>query len=346
MAKIKRLNSSDIRKIQEMVEYIQPGISPNIFSEENFVLFPIDMLHSLLPSNLKFLQESYVAKENRNLLGLISLIPEGRSKTRWKINRLVLNINAYEVGKQLIDYVVNKYGGSGVETFITTINENYHEAIDLFKNACGFRSCTQVHIWENENPEIKDFKNIPQLRNFKPSDSKLLQELEEQCIFPHFRPSLCRSVSDFNFGLKNRLLDFFKGYSVKRWVLDNPSQNSIEGYTVIMSMDGMSYWIDIMLSLAYQEYYEDLLNYACKFAKSINPNAKIYVNLRKYYQSNKKLNEVLINQNFQQTCSFQVLVKDYWKVTPVDEGKKSPIIIFPDITSPACNITRINKIDT
>ncbi len=70
--------------------------------------------------------------KEKKLLGLISLVPDGNQKTRWKINRLILNPDAYDAGKQLIDYVVNKYGGAGVETFLTTID------VKLYRGYCSF----------------------------------------------------------------------------------------------------------------------------------------------------------------------------------------------------------------
>lgn len=338
MTKIRKLKPSDIKKVQEMVEYIHPGISSSFVSEGYFSLFPLDMAHNLLPPNMKFLQECYVAVEEKEILGLIGLIPDGKQKTRWKINRLVLTINAYETGKQLIDYIINKYGGSGVETFITTIDENYPEAISLFKNACSFRSCSQIHIWEKENLEFNSALVNLGLRNIRFSDAVKLQELDEQNLFPQFRASLAKHVSDFKFGFKNQVLNYFRGYEVKRAVFENPGKNAPEGYFMISTKDNINFFADITLSLAYQDYYENILNSITWYVKSRNENAKLYVYVRKYYQSSKALGEILSKFNFKPYYSSQVLVKDYWKVTPLSEAKKTSIIIFPDITSPACNI--------
>jgi hypothetical protein len=60
--------------------------------------------------------------------------------------------------------------------------------------------------------------------------------------------------------------------------------------------------------------------------------------LKKYYQSSKRLNEILKTMHFNETQTYQILVKDYWKPIGENSEKKVPIIIFPDITSPACNI--------
>lgn len=343
MTKIRPLKPSDMKEVRVMIEYIKPGISSIRLSEEYFIMFPLDLVHSFLPLNMKFLQESYVAIENKEILGLISIIPDNKDKTRWKINRLILNNNSYDVGKKLVDYVVNKYGGAGVETFITNIDSNYPEAISLFKNSCSFRNCSQIQILAKNVSEIEylpsnDYKF---LRKIKYSDARYLSELDHQALYPHFRPSLIKSAADFKFGLKNRILNKLRGYKVKRLVLESPAKKSIEAYILIMSMDGINYRVDIILSLAYQEHYTDLLSDVSRYVKSQNENAKLFIYLRKYYQSSKKFAEVLKTLGFKENYLYQVLVKDYWKLTPVESDKKVPIVIFPDITSPACNILNL-----
>ena len=343
MIKIRKLRDSDIDKIQKMIEYIYPGSTMiNQLYEGKLTIAPLDFLHSLAPINLKFLQESYVAADEDTILGVIGLISDGRQKTRWKINRLVLNVNKYDIGKQLIDYVVNKYGGAGVETFITSIDENYGEAIALFKHGCGFRSCTKIHVWEKDDLEsIEAPKALDILREANVYDAKNLQELEQQCIFPHFRPSLTRNVNDFKFDFRNKIISQLRGYKVKAYVLDNPihkSGNQIEGYILIVTRDNKNFWADIILSLGYQTYYEDMLTHIIHYISEQNRAAKLHLYVRKYYQGSDKLDEVVHKYNFNQAQVFQVLVKDYWKVLPATDEKKSPIVIFP--TSPACNIMK------
>ena len=350
MIKIRKIKASDIKKIRQMIEYIYPDSVPGQFYQGRFPVSPIDFLHNFIPVNLKFLQECYVAADKGNLLGVIGLICDGRQKTRWKINRLILNTNAYETGKQLIDYVVNKYGGAGIETFITTIDENYVEAISLFKDACGFRSCTKIYIWENANLlKFYDKSDVFKLDNINPnspfllreirnSDAQKLHELEEQCLFPQFRPSLAKNVNDFKFDIKNKIINSIKGHKVRKFVLDNPLKNSIEGYVLIVTPDDKNFWVDIILSLPYQTYYEDILANVVNYVVEQNKCAKLYLYVKKYYQGNDKLDEIVKKYNFSQSQGFQVLVKDYWRPISALNEKKSPIVIFP--TNPACNIMK------
>jgi hypothetical protein len=329
-----------------MIQYVVPGVASNLISEDKFITYPLNLIHDLLPVNLKFLQESYVAVEKDEVLGLISLTPDTKQKTRWRINKLILNVNAYDVGKQLIDFVVNKYGGAGVETFITVLNETSAEAIALFKNNCGFRSCTQIHVFEKTNLQFNKelYSNYNLLREVRPSDAENLKEFDQQSIFPQYRISLMNNQSDFKVGIKSTLVNKITGCKTNKFIFEDPAKKIIEGYINLTTKDGKNYWADIVLSLAFQNYYEDILNYLISYVQYQCEDAKLSVYLRKYYQSSEKLCEALNNLNFTINQRYQVLVKDYWKATKApSELKKSPIIIFPEIRNPACSVIDIKE---
>ena len=341
MIKIVSIRQSDIKKIMKMIEYVTPGISPGMIGNKNFIHFPFNIFHKILPLHMKFLEECYVAIENDEPLGLISLAPDGNTKMRWKINRLVLGMNAYDIGKQLIDYVVNKYGGAGVETFITVIDENYPEALALFKNTCSFRDYSKINIWEYEGIYEGNIKTKTKLlRPAENSDAQKLFELDTEAILPHLRNSLAKTVEDFKIDLKSRLINKFKGYKTEKYVLDNPGNNTIEALLSIFTADNKHFGIDITLSLVYQDYYEDIVDFAIREIKSQNRDARIYIGIKDYHQTQKHMTEVFFAHNFKLCGNFQVLVKDYWMPIKDYKDKKVPAIIFPDMTSPACNIIR------
>lgn len=338
MKRIRPIRQSDIKKIVKMIEYVTPGMFPGMIDNKNLIPFPLNILHKLLPLHLKFMQECYVAVEDNEPFGLISLVPDGYTKTRWKINRLALREDAYDTGKQLIDYVVNKYSGVGAETFITVIDENCPEAIALFKNACSFRNCSKINIWECESfrPETEKTEFIREALQF---DAKRLFALDSEAILPCLRPSLVKTVMDFRLDLAGRMMDKFRNYKTDKYVLDNPRNDLLEGLLSIQTVDNIHFWVDITLSLGYQQYYENLVNFAIKKIRGKNNDAKIYFGVKDHYQTEKFMTEFLASQGFKLCGNFQVLVKDYWKPIRDYKEKVVPVIAFPDMTSPACNIT-------
>lgn len=341
MTKIIPIRYFDIKKVIKMIEYVTPGLAPGMVDDRIFIPSPFNLFHSMLPLTWKFFPETYVAVENNEPLGLISLVPDGHTKTRWKINRLVLGIDAYDIGKQLIDYVVNKYGGAGVEIFISVIDENYAEAIALFKNACFFRESSKINIWEYEGFYFDNKSVKPDnLRPVERGDERKAYELDSEAILPKYRTSLVKAPEDFSFGLRNKVKNSIKGCKVYKYVLDNPSINSLEAMLSIFTADNINFWVDITLSLAYKDYYEDLVGFAVNKVKSLNNEARIYIGVKDYHQTGKHMTEVLKNNKLKQCGDFQVLVKDYWKPAGLYVERKASAIIFPDMTSPACNIVR------
>ncbi len=348
MAKIIPLRFGDLKKIEEMIEYVNPALSSTFIHNETLIYDPFSILNKFLPIDLKFKQECYVAVQDKQLLGFLSLIPDGNKKTRWKINRLILDLKSADTGKQLIDYVVNKYGGAGVEAFLTTIDNNQPQAISLFHNECSFRRCSYINIWEYQNLAEENFlqdKNA--FRNIQQNDAKKLYQLDEESLFPQHRFFFTKTINDFNFGIHNNLVDSFSTKKTSRFALDNPVKDSIECFISLQSKEDNVFFADITLSLAYQDYYEEALSFIIKHVRSINKNAKLFISIRDYYQSAKKMTNTLVEHDFKHHSTFQVLVKDYWKIAENPESQKAPMMTFPDMTSPACNISQfINDFDS
>lgn len=327
MAKIRRLTLFDIKKLQELVSCLDFGVSSEEITESDFTPFPVDVLHDLLPMNQKFLQESYIAIEKNELLGLISVIPDGAEKTRWKINKLLLNTNSFDVGKQLVDFIVNKYGGAGTETIIAVIDEEYAEVIQLLRDVCMFRSCSQIQIWQLEDLN-KDFEkyNSSNFRKSKRSDAPRILDLYQQALFPQFRHSLVKNKRDFRKSIFKSFLPKNKDLKLKRMVIEDYSRNSIEGHFTLLTQDGKNYWLDLLLSLPYLEYTEDIIAYCTNFIKQKNPDANLYIYLRKYLQGSPRQLEIFENLGLKCKRSQQVLVKDYWKPAKLAENEKKLLL--------------------
>ena len=111
----------------------------NLFSIANFIL----------PIKFKFMPDTYVAVENNEIIGLISLAARKNNPYKWEIKKLYLNeYNFYETGKSLIDFAVSRYSSKGVETFEIDITKDFQKLIDLFSKECGFRYCSDYQLYK------------------------------------------------------------------------------------------------------------------------------------------------------------------------------------------------------
>lgn len=336
MVKIRRLTLFDIDTLKAMIEHDELAISLNLLEEKHFTPFPLDILHEMLPVNKRFLQESYVAVEDNELIGVICVIPDGKQRSRWKINKLILHRDSESVGKQLIDFVISKYGAQGVETFISVIDEDNASAISILKDQCNFRSCSKIQVWKLENLEhINESFDTTHFRAANLKDANSALEMDTQNLFPQFKNSLSKHKKDFQISLSTRIQNHLNNYRPKYIVIENSKNNSIEGFFTLLTQDFQKFWLDATISLAYQDYFEDIIKYSVEYCLRKGSNPQLYTYIRKYYQSSNKSEEYLKNYGFKLVKNQEVLVKDFWKPIKAEEKNKSTVIIFPDSTSPA-----------
>lgn len=333
-------------RIDRFLKDVEMPITPELVCEsfKRVKVGPFNLLHSYMPLGVKFLQESYLALENNEVVGILSLMIDCRSKQRWKINHMFLKPNSYDVGKLLIDFIVNKYGAEGVETFLVEVDSNNTDALDLFKNGCGFRQCTLNHIYRiDPSGDMPEKVQIEGFRKALSADCSNLYDLYVECLTPQAKLSLDKSEQEYSFSFFKALNEKFRGAQTNNWVLSNPETNSALAYASLFTRDSKNYYISIMTSLPYSDYYEDILNYIIRYVYHQNSKAGIYLEVCDAIQSHSKLVELLHALEISEVQTNALLVKDYWR--PLKERKPlaSPVIIFPESTSPACNSLPLAK---
>jgi hypothetical protein len=311
MIKIKRIKSNNNSSLEHFLL--------NVFSQMPKINNPIyEFLHSFLPNNQKFLSENYAAIENGISLCEVSISPQSRKNARWHINRLSIGDCSDDMIAILIKYVMNKYGGDGVETFLTFVNENMPELKELFKKGCSFRECAHLELWNGDNSKIIDENlNTDFFKDYHPRYLSQIVELHNNMIFPQFRQALKIVEDDFRKRFKN---------SVFKKILYNEVTATVEGYFLIFKKNDKLY-LDILLSDAFASYYPEVL----KCCKSYLNDVTVLV--KKYHTSSKILVENLSQKDFAKQASYAILVKDYWSV--VKKENESILNLGVNISSPA-----------
>src|SRR5574344_602900 len=158
MAQIRKARFSDKFKLKKTISFLS---SDEINLYTNVLMsFPFNILHDLLPLKLKFLPESYVLHKKEELMGMITLTPVLGNPYKLTIDRLFLEENCFNAGKQLIEFVVARYGAKGAYNFMVSVNDKQDDILDLFINGCGFRQCSGEELWKVTNkvfPKNGDF---------------------------------------------------------------------------------------------------------------------------------------------------------------------------------------------
>jgi ribosomal protein S18 acetylase RimI-like enzyme len=154
MIKIRALRPSELKQVLSLLNrYTDRESEYSVLQKMQQLYIPMHRVSQLLPLNLQFLPAIFVAAAENKVLGLIWLSRDGQHSRRWKIDHLILDPDSfsYDVGTQLVNYVINRYGGEGVQTFLAYVDQYYNTGLGLLKS-CGFRRCGRLHYFSHQNP--------------------------------------------------------------------------------------------------------------------------------------------------------------------------------------------------
>lgn len=327
MAKIRQFNIIHYSKVNKLLSAISPG--EKLSFGETFLGFFSDVVQNFLPLSLKKSPESFIAiNENDEARAFITLEAVSGNRRKWYIKRLFLYKNSFEEGKQLIDYIVAKYGALGADTFCVLIDENDDTSAGLFSKMCGFRLCSREIVWKCndfntiDTPYKKDMFDF-----FRNSDSKSVADFYNDGIAPHFRFSLEKEPHEFNESL---FKGFSKVQSFKMVLRDKSAQ--ILAYAEIQSVSKNGWLIDLIVTKPNEDKYLPILKCIINTIKNRSSSSEIYVLNRNYMTCAKTFEEILEAEHFEKTQIKMLLVKDFYKPVRATETIVNPAVIFNEIT--------------
>lgn len=304
MVVIRRLNCFDYPKLKKLISYLCTDEDDKL--ARNLTEAPLGIINALVPLQLKFRSESFILTENSEILGLITVNTTTGNPFKINITRLIFKENRYEIGKMLIDFVVQKMGGKGAKSFTVVIDECHEELFDLFVNGCGFRQCSSETLWKKENPvPVKtDFK----WRYAQNSDACAISSLYNDEILNIFKTSLERNPKEFT----QRFFQGFNDSYKSRFVCE--SNSKITGYFSITTSDNINYILDLTLNSGYEFNYDEIINtMLCEIAlkkRAFYPLVK----QKKYFKNSEQLEEYLKNNSYTPIQTQHILVKDFYKL--------------------------------
>ena len=220
MSKIRKLYYFDKKNMREMISFLN-----NRDKYINRIMFnPLIPLHHLLPLRFKFLPESYVMKDKKEIKGLITVAPSRSPMRQMEIQRLFFEENGYDIAGELIQYVVSKYKAMGAASFIVKVDDYLPELLKLFVSRCGFSQISYEKLWKINNVEEDFNKRI--FRTFRNSDSPTVAALFNESLLPHFRPLLSRDAKEFK-EIPFKGLSYFNEY---KYVIEDKKSNTINKF--------------------------------------------------------------------------------------------------------------------
>jgi len=325
MARIRKPLFTDKYKLKKMISFL----STDAVNQYTKVLMnsPIfSAFHDPLPQAMKFLPESYVLAEGNEIIGMITVCPSIGNPFRLEISRLFLEQNYFNAGKQLIEFVISKFGAKGVTSFFAAIDDSHNELLTLFIDGCGFRQCSSEQLWKMNTISFNETDNTF-VRPFKNSDAQAVAMLFNDSVVTHFKHSIEKT--------KNEYLDpLFQGlrnnYQLK-YVIEDEKTKTVKAYFSISTMDNVNYILDITTSPWYDCSYDDIFNFTINQMTRRKQDFCLFVKLKKYTTKAEKFEKYLLEKNFNCVQNQLLLVKDFYKL--IKEPQEShKILLFNEIS--------------
>ena len=327
MSKIRKLYYFDKKNMQEMISFLN-----NRDTYINRIMFnPLIPLHHLLPLRFKFLPESYVLKEKKEIKGLITVAPSRCPTRKMEIQRLFFEENAYDVASELIQYVVSKYKAMGTASFIVKVDDYLPELLRLFVSKCGFSQISYEKLWKI--PEVNYEYNKKDFRPFRNTDSPTVSALYNESLLPHFRPLLSKNAKEFK-------EVYFKGlsyFSEYKYVIINRKSKNIVCYISIQTSDNENFIVDIVQSSWVDIDIDAIIAFANNQIKKRISRYNLYIKTKKYTQLGEKYEQEFKSRNFECVQNQIVLTNSSAKIIkdPARSGRFTILSQFCGV-SPLC----------
>ena len=299
-----------------MVSFLDENVSDIFTKVLNFQ--PLGVFHQFLPLKYKFLSESYVLKDRHDWLGMISVQPTRGNPCRLEIVRLFFEANSFEIGKQLVEYVIARYGAKDADSFITLVDSNNDDLLMLFTQGCGFRQCSTEELWKLPDTRFCKTSSLF-FRPFKSSDALEVSELYNDSLNLHFKHSLFKKPNEFS----EVLLKGLSSVSKFRYVIEDKNTEKIITYFSIKTEDNINFVLDFVSATWCDIDYETLFAIAKNEISKRNSEFNLYVRVKKYKLTDNKLEDFLVTKNAECIRTQSVLVKDFYKAikTPAQVKK-------------------------
>jgi ribosomal protein S18 acetylase RimI-like enzyme len=339
MIKIRALRPSELKQVLSLLNrYSDRESEYSVLQKMQQLYIPMHRVSQLLPLNLQFLPAIFVAASANKVLGLIWLSRDGQHSRRWKIDHLILDPDSfsYDVGTQLVNYVINRYGGEGVQTFLAYVDQYYNTGLGLLKS-CGFRRCGRLHYFSHPNPNTLKLEpiSLEGLREGNDTDCGKIATLYNDALPPEARVCLAKSWQDYYRPITQRTSEKMKGIFFKRWVVQDMARDCLTVVIEVSTADYQDFYLNLIINPGWEQAYQDALTYAIQQVLLITGTGTVHLDC---YEFNKTGLDVLEKRGFHRNGIAEVLVKDYW-IPIEDKGTRlqSPILLFSGKPSPAIN---------
>jgi ribosomal protein S18 acetylase RimI-like enzyme len=231
---------------------------------------------SWFPNPLQYRFWGYVAEQGRILLGMIQVSPFNRTRSTWRIDRVMLagTGDRMGVGSQLLRHCFESI--LEARTWILEVNINDVDALALYRHN-GFQRLAEMTYWEISPQLLAELiQTEPDLPNLLPvsnADAPLLYQLDTASMPPLVRQVFDRHTHDFKTTLFGAIIDAVKQWMTKSEVVSGyvfePQRKAAIGYfQVQLDRTGTKPHVaTLTVHPAYTWLYPELLSQLARIAQ-------------------------------------------------------------------------------
>ena len=323
MVRIRKTNCLDKFKLKKMISFLSSD-AINQYTKV-FMNCPFNTIHDFLPLSLKFLPESYVIEDDKIIIGMVSLTPTPGNSFKLNISRLFLEQDYFNAGKQLIEYVIAKYGAKGATSFIATIDDSHDELLHLFADGCGFRQCSSEQLWRMNEIRFSTTDSTI-FRPFKNSDAQSVATIFNDSVITHFKYSLIRTKDEYIEPIFKGLKDHYKF----KYVVENETLKTPNAYFSITTNDNLNYILDVTTSPWHECSLDDILSFTINQISRRKKDFSLFIKVKKYSTTAEHLEKYLLEKGFNCVQNQIVLVKDFYRLIKETQPLQR-VVLFNEI---------------
>lgn len=323
MSKIRKLYYFDKKNTQEMISFLNNNVYDTYI---NHIMFnPFIPLHHLLPLRLKFLPESYILKDKKEVKGLITIAPTKCRIKKMEIQKLLFEEGAWDDAVELVQYAVSKYKAMGAASIITRVDDYLPDLLSMFVTKCGFSQISYEKLWR-VNKFVETTYDKKEFREFRNSDAQLITNLYNESLLPHFRPLLGKEVKEF----KETLFKGLSYYSEYKYIIEDKKSKNIIGGISIRTSDNENYVLEIIQTGWIDIDINSVLAFATDQIKKRKKRFGLFIKTNRYTNTGEKLEKQFMENGFECVQNQIVLTNSSARILK-DSSKSGKYTVLSDL---------------
>lgn len=323
MSKIRKLYYFDKKNAQEMISFLNNSVYDNYI---NHIMFnPFILLHHFLPLRFKFLPESYVLKDKKDIRGLITVAPISRHIKKMEIQKLLFEEGARGDAIELVQYVVSKYKAMGAVSIMVKVDDYLPDLITMFISKCGFSQISYEKLWRI-NKFVDAEYDKKEFREFRNSDAQMVANLYNESLLPHFRLLLSQEVREFKEALF-RGLSYFSEY---KYIIEDKKSKNIVGALNIKTSDNENFVVDIIQTSWIEIDINSILAFASDQIKKRKKRFGLFVRTKRYTSFGEVLEKQFMENGFECVQNQIVLTNSSARILK-ESSKRAKYTVLSDL---------------